>query len=72
MTAEEALWKLDNLRRHCEKRGIPFSLTLKDWVDAWAENIDQRGRLQLRRIDKSLGFIAGNVEVGERPAKNTR
>lgn len=69
MTLDEAIRKHDNLRRHCEKRGIPFSLTLKQWVDAWGDKIAWRGVLQLRRIDKALGFAAGNVEVGERPKK---
>lgn len=71
MTAEEAIQKLDNLKRHCEARAIPFSLTLKDWVEAWGDKIDQRGTLQLQRIIKELGFVIGNVKIGERPkAKN--
>ena len=70
MTAEEALQKLDNLRRHCETRGIPFNLTLRDWVEAWGDKIEQRGDLQLQRIVKSLGFVTGNIKVGERPKKN--
>ena len=70
MTAEEALQKLDNLRRHCETRGIPFSLTLKDWVEAWGDKIEQRGELQLQRKVKEHGFIAGNIKIGERPKKN--
>ncbi len=67
MTAEEAIQKLDNLRRHCETRGIPFNLTLKDWVEAWGDKIEQRGELQLQRIVKELGFVAGNIQVGEKP-----
>lgn len=67
MTLDDAVRKHDNLRRHCKKLGIPFDLTLKDWVDAWGDKIAMRGVLQLRRIDKALGFVVGNVEVGEKP-----
>lgn len=70
MTLEEAQRKHNNLRKHCEKKGIPFSLTLKEWIDAWGDKIAWRGMLQLRRKDKLLGFVVGNVEVGERPKKN--
>jgi len=69
MTPEEAIRKHDNLRRHCEARNIPFSLTLKDWVDAWGDRIIDRGLLQLQRIEKSKGFVPGNVQIGPRPAK---
>lgn len=67
MTPDEALRKLNNLRRHCKKKGIPFNLTLKDWVEAWGDRIEARGVLQLQRRDKALGFVVGNVVVGVRP-----
>lgn len=69
MTPEEAIRKHDNLRRHCEARNIPFGLTLKDWVDAWGDKIAERGVLQLQRIEKSRGFVPGNVHVASRPTK---
>jgi hypothetical protein len=67
MTVDEALHKLDNLRRHCKRKNIPFNLTLKDWVDAWGDRIDRRGELQLQRVQKDKGFVVGNLMVGERP-----
>lgn len=69
MTPEEVIRKHDNLRRHCEARSIPFSLTLKEWVDAWGDKIADRGVLQLQRIEKSKGFVPGNVQIAPRPAK---
>ncbi len=69
MTPDEAIRKHANLARHCKKRGIPFSLTLKQWVDAWGDRIEERGRLQLQRIEQDKGFIAGNVRIAERPTK---
>jgi hypothetical protein len=67
VTLEEALCKYENKRKHCKSRGILFTLTFKDWADAWGEWISECGRLQLQRKDKALGFVVGNVVVGERP-----
>jgi hypothetical protein len=71
MTVDEALQKLNNLRRHCKKKGIPFNLTLKDWVEAWSDRISEYGRLQLQRIEQDKGFVIGNIRIAARPAKNT-
>lgn len=67
MKADVALRKLRNLRRHCREKGIPFELTLKDWVDAWGDQIEQRGALQLQRIEPDKGFVVGNLRIGRRP-----
>jgi hypothetical protein len=72
MTPEEAIRKHDNLRRHCEARNIPFSLTLKDWVDAWGDKIAERGALQLQRIEKSKGFVVGNLTLAPPPQKASK
>jgi hypothetical protein len=44
MTAGQAMRKWRNLQRHCAKKGIPFALTLKQWVDAWEDNVLSRRR----------------------------
>jgi len=67
MNAQEALRKLNNLRRHCRRQGIPFDLTLRDWVEAWGDKIEQRGVLQLQRIELDKGFVVGNLRIGKRP-----
>jgi hypothetical protein len=66
MTAGQAMRKWRNLQRHCAKKGIPFALTLKQWVDAWEDKIDQRGFLQLQRIEPAKGFVPGNLRIGRR------
>jgi hypothetical protein len=67
MNVQQAQCKLNNLRRHCRKNGIPFNLTLKDWVDAWGDQIQLRGVLQLQRIEPAKGFVVGNLRIGRRP-----
>lgn len=69
MTLEEAIKRHENLRKNCAKKQIPFSLTLKQWCDAWGDKAEFFGILQLQRIDRELGFVAGNVQVGEKPKK---
>lgn len=66
MTPQQAKRKYKNKRNNAERRGIPFTLTFKEWVDAWGDQSPD-GSLQLQRKDKALGFVPGNVEVGERP-----
>ena len=54
---------------NAEKRGIPYSLTFKAWLDVWGPRILDRRRgagehrLRLERIDKSLGYAPGNVHL---------
>lgn len=68
MNIQQAKRKYKNKRNNCLDRGIPFTLTFQQWLEAWG-NHSPDGRLQLQRKDKALGFVIGNVEVGERPRK---
>lgn len=64
-------------RKNAAKRGIPYRLTFRQWLDIWGEFIldVNRGagddRLRLERKDKSRGFELGNVHLTRRtlPAK---
>jgi len=69
MTPEQAIKRYENLRKNCAKKQIPFTLTLKQWCDAWEGKTEFFGILQLQRIDKEKGFIAGNITIGEKPKK---
>lgn len=57
---------------NAEKRGIPYALTFKQWLEAWGEQILTRrrghggNRLRLERINKSGGYCVGNVHVTTR------
>ena len=72
MTLDEAKRKHNNLRRHCEKKGIPFDLTLQQWIEAWGDKIAWRGFLQLQRIEPDKGFVVGNLRLGERPKAHAK
>lgn len=69
MNIQQAKRKYKNKRNNAEKRGIPFTLTFPEWVAAWGDQSPDSG-LQLQRKDKALGFVVGNMEVGERSKKN--
>lgn len=62
-------------KRNAEKRGITYTLTFKQWHDAWGERILIRNRgqgdkrLRLERIDKSMGYTVGNVHLTTRQLK---
>lgn len=58
-----------NQRINAGKKKVPFEINFKDWCDIWAEHIHQRGKLQLQRIEKSLGYVEGNLRIAERPRK---
>ncbi len=59
-------------QRNAQKRGIAYTLTFKQWLDAWGERILIRNRghgddrLRLERIDKSMGYTVGNVHLTTR------
>lgn len=58
--------------RNAAKRGIPYTLTFKQWLDTWDNSIleQHRGkgddRLRLERIDKAKGYMVGNVHLAKR------
>lgn len=62
-------------RRNAVKRGIPYRLTFKQWLDVWGSRIldAHRGagadRLRLERINKSGAYEAGNVVLVRRLQK---
>lgn len=61
--------------RNAAKRGIPYTLTFKQWLDVWDVNILERNRgkgdarLRLERIDKSMGYTVGNVHLAKRQTR---
>jgi hypothetical protein len=65
-------------KRNARKRGIPYELTFKQWLDAWGERILKRNRgkgddmLRLERIDKSMGYTVGNVHLAKRQTRQTK
>ena len=69
MDFEELYLAFKNQMMNARKKRVPFTINFKYWLDTWGDNIDQRGRLQLQRIDKSAGYVEGNLVVGTRPAK---
>jgi len=59
-------------KANAERRGIGYTLTFKQWLDAWGPNIldEHRGtgddRLRLERINKRGIFEVGNVQLARR------
>ena len=55
------------------KKGLTFELTFADWLQIWGPDIDRRGRrpgdLFLERVDKSKGYVRGNLRISVRQAK---
>ena len=58
-----------NLRHHANRRGIEFTLTFEQFIEVAkpAGYIEAKGRtaraLHIDRIDNSLGYVAGNIQV---------
>jgi hypothetical protein len=56
-------------------RGISYELTFKQWLDTWGDSILIRNRgqgdkrLRLERIDKTRGYVMGNVHLATRQLK---
>ena len=48
------------------KKRVPFDISFKYWCDTWGEQIDQRGRLQMQRIDRAAGYVVGNLRIAAR------
>jgi hypothetical protein len=52
------------------KKGVPFRLTLQDWMTVWGDKIDQRGSrpgdYYLERICKADGYVKGNLRITKR------
>lgn len=69
MNWEAAYQAYLNQRANASKKRLPFAITFKEWCDAWGDRIDQRGPLQMQRIDKTVGYVAGNLQIGERPKR---
>lgn len=67
MDYEAAYNAFKNLAINARKKRVPFQITFRDWCDVWGSQIDQRGKLQLQRIDKAAGYVEGNLRIGERP-----
>ncbi len=59
-----------NQRINAGKKKVPFDINFKHWCDLWAPHIHQRTKLQLQRIEKSLGYVEGNLRIGERQGKS--
>lgn len=69
MDFDSAYRALLNQRINAGKKRVPFEINFKQWLDLWGDHIDQRGKLQLQRKDKALGYVEGNLRIGERPRK---
>lgn len=52
-------------RNQAQYRKEVYKLTFEDWIELFGENLNDRGRRQgqwtLRLIDRSQGWIVGNV-----------
>lgn len=59
---------------NARKKKVPFDITFKDWCDIWAPHIHERGKgkLQLQRIEKHLGYVPGNLRIAAAPSRSAR
>ena len=68
----EAYQAFVNQQVNAAKKRVPFAITFKDWCDLWGDQIEQRGTLQLQRIDRQAGYVPGNLRISRRPCKGVK
>lgn len=67
MSFDDAYNCFVNQRINARKKQGEFTLTFKEWLDIWGDDLERKGQLQMQRIDKELGYVPGNLRIGSRP-----
>ncbi len=66
MSFEADYQAFQNLRINVKKKKVAFDINFKDWCDLWTGH-SRGGTMQLQRVVKELGYVAGNLIVAEKP-----